>query len=68
MLTHLATAVSTHRKSIPPFHYMIALAGGEDIKCADYATFGTHELSMNIINALKDRKMLNGKSWSGCIW
>ena len=51
-----ATAVSTHRKSIPPFHYMIALAGGEDIKCADYATFGTHELSMNIINALKDRK------------
>ena len=51
-----ATAVSTHRKSIPPFHYMIALAGGEDIKCADYATFGTHELSVNIINALKDRK------------
>ena len=51
-----ATAVSTHRKSIPPFHYMIALAGGEDIKCADYATFGTHELSMNIINALKNRK------------
>ena len=29
-----ATAVSSHRKSIPPFHYMIALAGGEDIKCA----------------------------------
>ena len=53
--TH-ATAVSTHRKSIPPFHYMIALAGGEDIKCADYATFGTHELSVNIINALKNRK------------
>ena len=51
-----ATAISTHRKSIPPFHYMIALAGGEDIKCAEYATFGTHELSMNIVNALKDRK------------
>ena len=51
-----ATAVSTHRKSIPPFHYMIALAGGEDIKCAEYATFGTHELSVNIINALKNRK------------
>ena len=30
-----ATAVSSHGKSIPPFHYMIALAGGEDIKCAD---------------------------------
>ena len=51
-----ATAISTHRKSIPPFHYMIALAGGEDIKFAEYATFGTHELSMNIVNALKDRK------------
>ena len=32
-----ATAVSSHGKSIPPFHYMIALAGGEDIKCAEYA-------------------------------
>lgn len=53
--TH-ATAVSTHGKSIPPFHYMIALAGGEDIRCSEYATFGTHELSMNIIKALKDRK------------
>ena len=51
-----ASAVSTHGKSIPPFHYMIALAGGEDIKCAEYATFGTHELSMNIVKALKDRK------------
>ena len=51
-----ATAVSTHGKSIPPFHYMIALAGGEDIRCSEYATFGTHELSMNMIKALKDRK------------
>jgi L-fuculose-phosphate aldolase len=50
-----ATAVSSHGKPIPPFHYMIALAGGEDIKCADYATFGTEELSKNIINALKNR-------------
>jgi L-fuculose-phosphate aldolase len=51
-----ATAVSTHEKSIPPFHYMIALAGGDDIKCSEYATFGTHELSVNIVKALKDRK------------
>jgi L-fuculose-phosphate aldolase len=50
-----ATAVSSHGKSIPPFHYMIALAGGEDIKCAEYATFGTEELSKNIIKALKNR-------------
>ena len=51
-----ATAVSTHGKSIPAFHYMVALAGGNDIKCADYATFGTDELSKNIINALDNRK------------
>ncbi len=50
-----ATAVSSHGKAIPPFHYMIALAGGEDIKCAEYATFGTEELSKNVIKALKDR-------------
>ena len=53
--TH-ATAVSTHGKSIPAFHYMVALAGGNDIKCAKYATFGTEELSKNIIKALENRK------------
>ena len=50
-----ATAVSSHGKPIPPFHYMIALAGGEDIKCAEYATFGTEELSNNVIKALEER-------------
>ena len=50
-----ATAVSSHGKPIPPFHYMIALAGGEDIKCAEYATFGTEELSNNVIKALEKR-------------
>ena len=51
-----ATAVSAHGKSIPAFHYMVALAGGNDIKCADYATFGTEELSNNIIRALENRR------------
>ena len=51
-----ATAVSTHKKSIPPFHYMIAMAGGSDIKCAKYATFGTRALSKNILTALRNRK------------
>ena len=32
-------------KSIPAFHYMVAVAGGEDIKCSKYATFGTKNLS-----------------------
>ena len=51
-----ATAVSAHGKPIPAFHYMIALIGGDDIKCAEYATFGTTELSKNIIKALENRK------------
>ena len=51
-----ATAISTHGKSIPAFHYMIALAGGDDIKCSEYATFGSNELSKNIIKALEKRK------------
>ena len=51
-----ATAVSAHGKDIPAFHYMIALAGGDSIKCAKYATFGTQELSDNIIDALENRK------------
>ena len=56
-----ATAVSTHQKSIPAFHYMVAVAGGEDIKCSKYATFGTRNLSKNILLALKN------KSRSDCI-
>ena len=51
-----ATALSTHKRGIPPFHYMVAMAGGHDIKCANYATFGTRELSKNILKALRDRK------------
>ena len=51
-----ATAVSAHGEPIPAFHYMIALAGGDDIKCAEYATFGTSELSINILKALENRK------------
>ena len=51
-----ATAISVHNKKIPAFHYMVALAGGHDIKCAKYATFGTRELSNNILKALKNRK------------
>ena len=51
-----ATAVSTHGKAIPAFHYMVALAGGDDIKCAKYGTFATKELSKNILNALEKRK------------
>ena len=51
-----ATAIASHNKSIPAFHYMVAMAGGHDIKCAKYATYGTRELSKNILKALKGRK------------
>lgn len=49
------TLASLHR-AIPPFHYMVALAGGRDIRCAGYATFGTEVLSRNVLAALQDRK------------
>jgi len=53
--SNFATAISAHGKSIPAFHYMVAMAGGNDIKCAKYATYGTRELSRNILKALKNR-------------
>jgi len=43
-------------KGIPAFHYMVAIAGGKDIRCADYASFGTSELSDHVIKAMENRK------------
>ncbi len=40
---------------IPPFHYMVARFGGKNVRCAGYATFGTQELSDEIIEALTGR-------------
>jgi L-fuculose-phosphate aldolase len=51
-----ATALSTLRRSIPAFHYMIAAAGGNSIECADYATFGTEALSRAMLAALGPRR------------
>ena len=53
--SNCATAISSHGKAIPAFHYMVAMAGGNDIKCANYATYGTRELSKNILKALRQR-------------
>jgi L-fuculose-phosphate aldolase len=50
-----ALVLSCIRKKIPAFHYMVAVAGGIDIKCAKYATYGTSELSKNIIQVLNNR-------------
>jgi len=51
-----ATALACLGRNIPAFHYMIAVAGGSDIRCAPYATFGTQELSDGALRALEGRK------------
>ena len=51
-----ATALSCLRRDIPPFHYMVAAAGGTDIRCSDYATFGTPVLSELMLDALEGRR------------
>lgn len=51
-----ATTLSCLRRAIPPFHYEIAFAGGRDIRCADYATFGTQQLSDHAMAALQGRR------------
>lgn len=51
-----ATTLACLHKEIPPFHYMIAVAGGDNIKCAPYALFGSQQLSDNALTALMDRK------------
>jgi len=51
-----ATALASLREDLPPFHYMIGKAGGDVIRCATYATYGSQELSDNVIEALGDRR------------
>lgn len=51
-----ATTLACLGKHVPAFHYMVAVAGGRDIRCAPYATFGTQKLSDNALQALKNRK------------
>ena len=51
-----ATSLACLGRGIPAFHYMIAMAGGNDVRCAPYATFGTQELSDAALAALEGRK------------
>ena len=62
---------------IPPIHYMIAVAGGDSIRCAPYATFGTPELSAHALTALEGRQaclldhhgmIATGPSLSKAMW
>lgn len=51
-----ATALACLREDLPPFHYMIAIAGGDSVRCAPYALFGTEALSQHAVAALDGRK------------
>ncbi len=51
-----ATALACCRRDIPAFHYMVAIAGGDSIRCAPYACFGTQQLSDYALEALRERR------------
>ena len=50
------TALACLERAIPPFHYMVAVAGGDTVPCARYATFGSQALSDAVVEALRDRR------------
>ncbi|RKE83396.1 class II aldolase/adducin family protein [Rhizobium sp. AG855] len=50
-----ATTLACHHKTIPAFHYMVGVAGGTTVRCAEYATFGTQALSDHALKALDGR-------------
>lgn len=50
-----ATVLSMAQREIPACHYMVAAFGGNSVRCADYATYGTPQLSTNILNAMHER-------------
>ena len=72
-----ATALAIQEMEIPAIHYMVGVAGGSNIRCASYATFGTEELSQNALKALENRKacllahhggISTGSNMDGALW
>ena len=51
-----ATALACHGRGIPAFHYMVAIAGGDSVRCAPYDLFGTQAFSDGALRALQDRQ------------
>jgi L-fuculose-phosphate aldolase len=51
-----ATTLAIARRDIPAAHYMVGIFGGDNVRCAEYATYGTSELSQAALKALEDRK------------
>ncbi|MFV0335117.1 MAG: class II aldolase/adducin family protein [Tropicimonas sp.] len=71
------TSIAITRRAIPACHYMIAAFGGKDVRCADYATYGTSELSENVLVAMRGRtacllanhgSICVGRSLSDAMW
>jgi L-fuculose-phosphate aldolase len=50
------TALACLDEGLPPFHYMVANFGGDDVRCAPYVTFGTPELARLAVEALAGRR------------
>ncbi|MFT5510168.1 MAG: L-fuculose-phosphate aldolase [Hyphomicrobiaceae bacterium] len=50
-----ATVIACTGRPIPAFHYMVAIAGGRDIPCVPYSTFGTEELAAYVADGLTER-------------
>lgn len=50
-----ATALSILRQDLPASSYLLASAGGKDVRCSEYASFGTREIGLACVSALKDR-------------
>jgi len=72
-----ATTLACHHRTIPAFHYMVGVAGGSTIRCADYATFGTQALSDAALKALEGRmacllgqhgQIALGRTLEGALW
>ncbi|GAB4120365.1 MAG: class II aldolase/adducin family protein [Sideroxydans sp.] len=56
MHSPFATTLACLRREVPAVHYMIALAGGDSIRCAPYSVFGEQQLSDDALEALHGRK------------
>jgi len=51
-----STTISCLRWELPAVDYLVAHAGGKNIRCAEYATYGTKELAENAVKAMVGRK------------
>ena len=54
--TTFVATLACCNEPLPAVHYLVAQAGGKDIRCAEYATYGTVRLAKNAFEAMKDRK------------